>query len=585
LKLFPLEGKFWRHAGIPLVILVLLVLSSSTYYASPAAATSPPPPPNLGTAAGFGVLAGSAVTNTGSSVVGGNLGVSPGIAVTGFPPGTVAGTIHKNDAVAVQAKSDLASAYNAIAGDSCSTNLTGQNLGGLTLTPGVYCFSSAALLTGKLTLKAQGDNNALFVFKIGSALTTASGSSVVMAAGGTACGVFWQVGSSAVLGTDTAFNGTILALASISLGAGASVTGGALARNGAVTLDANHVGACPTAESQIPPFLENFMLAHRGYQGCLMGNVLNQSVAEVPCQTGNPPLDGPAHLSSQFNAASSTTRPKAAATNGAIPMPMSSVYSGVTTDCSVHCWAGAYTSLNDNYTYGYSLIPVPLPPTSSPGQYPGTDFGFTALTNNYPAFNQEQNTENDFIDQSGWFYGDGNSAICPSFGPCMFVELYGGFSLGSVRCDNPSTGFCGHMQPVNVGDLVVAKDYFDSGDDEWTAYAEDGTSSSSYYGDYLFTAVLESLVGDGETMPYIWETMEASVAFGTSNVALPAHFNFVEAFNSNAVQLDIWGTSAWLPNTVPIDTTNIQTSGTAVETCANSALACYDETNVTISTP
>ena len=114
MKLFPSEGKFWRHAGIPLVILVLLVLSSSTYYASPAAATSPPPPPNLGTAAGFGVLAGSAVTNTGSSVVGGNLGVSPGIAVTGFPPGTVAGTIHKNDAVAVQAKSDLVTTQKSL---------------------------------------------------------------------------------------------------------------------------------------------------------------------------------------------------------------------------------------------------------------------------------------------------------------------------------------------------------------------------------------------------------------------------------------------------------------------------------------
>ena len=154
------------------------------------------------------------------------------------------GTIHKNDAFAVQAKTDLASAYNAIAGDSCSSNLSGQNLGGLTLTPGVYCFSSAASLTGTLTLNAQGTNNAVFIFQIGSALTTASSSSVVMTAGGNACNVFWKVGSSATLGADTAFSGNILALASITLGAGASVTGGALARNAAVTLDANHVGAC-----------------------------------------------------------------------------------------------------------------------------------------------------------------------------------------------------------------------------------------------------------------------------------------------------------------------------------------------------
>src|SRR6185369_11190978 len=111
----------------------------------------------------------------------GNLGVSPGTAVTGFPPGTVTGgTIHLNDAAAAQAQADVTTAYNAIAGTACNTDLTGQNLGGLTLTPGVYCFNSTAALTGTLTLDAQNNPNALFLFKIGSTLTTASNSAVTM---------------------------------------------------------------------------------------------------------------------------------------------------------------------------------------------------------------------------------------------------------------------------------------------------------------------------------------------------------------------------------------------------------------------
>ena len=273
-----------RHT---LIILVLLVLSSFTPYASPAAATSPPSTPNLGTASGFGVLARSAVTNAGNSVVGGDLGVSPGTAVTGFPPGRVAGVVHKNDAVAAQAEIDLASAYNAISGDSCTSNLTGQNLGGLTLTPGVYCFSSAASLTGTLTLNFQGNNNAAFIFKIVSALTTASSSSVVMTAGGgdSFCNVFWQVGSSAVLGTNTGFNGNILALASITLGTGASIAGSALARNGAVTLDTNHVGACP-AQPIWTQQMQHTPTPSQG--GCFDGTFPNTAWNEVPCHpSGN----------------------------------------------------------------------------------------------------------------------------------------------------------------------------------------------------------------------------------------------------------------------------------------------------------
>lgn len=201
---------------------------------------------SLGTAQSFGVLGGSTVTNTGASTVNGNVGVSPGTAVTGFPPGVVVGgAIHNNDAVAVQAQNDLTTAYNDVAGTPCTVDLTGQNLGGLTLTPGVYCFTSSAQLTGALTLDALGNPNALFLFKIGSTLTTASGSSVTVINGGTSCNrVFWQVGSSATLGTGTSFAGDILALTSITLTTGANTSGRVLARNGAVTLDTNNVNTC-----------------------------------------------------------------------------------------------------------------------------------------------------------------------------------------------------------------------------------------------------------------------------------------------------------------------------------------------------
>ena len=193
----------------------------------------------------FAVLGGSAVTNTGPTIVNGNLGVSPGSAVTGFPPGiVVGGSIHAADAVAAQAQTDLTTLYNSLASTPCNTDLTGQDLGGLTLTPGVYCFASSAQLTGTLTLDAQGNPNAVFIFQMGSTLTTASASSVLLINSASSCEVFWQVGSSATLGTGTALAGSIVALASITLNTGASVTGRVLARNGAVTLDNNQVTVC-----------------------------------------------------------------------------------------------------------------------------------------------------------------------------------------------------------------------------------------------------------------------------------------------------------------------------------------------------
>jgi len=227
---------------------VLLLHSSATANASPL---------SLGTAADFAVLAGSTVTSTGATaIIGGDVGTSPGTAITGFPPGTIAApyTTIAGGALAAQGQADLVTAYNAAAALPPTQDLTGQDLGGLTLTPGVYFFSSSAQLTGTLTLNDQGNPNAQFVFQIGSTLTTAASSSVITINGGPISGadVFWQVGSSATLEPGTAFEGNILALTSITADLGATdLDGRLLAQNGAVTLDDNSI-TVPPASGAVP---------------------------------------------------------------------------------------------------------------------------------------------------------------------------------------------------------------------------------------------------------------------------------------------------------------------------------------------
>ena len=209
--------------------------------------------PTLGAAESFVVLGATTVTNTGPSVVTGDLGVSPGSAVVGFPPGVViGGAIHAADALALQAQNAVTTAYNDLAGQPCTTDLTGQDLGGMVLTPGVYCFSTSAPLTGTVTLDAQGNANAVFIFQTGSTLITASSAVVSLINGAQPCNVFWQVGSSATLGTSTTFVGNILALVSITLTTGATVDGRALARTGAVTLDTNTIDATACAAVPVP---------------------------------------------------------------------------------------------------------------------------------------------------------------------------------------------------------------------------------------------------------------------------------------------------------------------------------------------
>ena len=203
----------------------------------------------LGRADSFAVLAGSTVTNTGPSVISGDVGVSPGNAVTGFPLGMVLapGKIHAADSRASQAQTDLAIAYDNAARRTATAAISGD-LAGRTLTPGVYRSASSISLNGGLTLDARGDPNAVFVLQAGSTLLVGSSASIRLIGGARACQVFWQVGSSATIGVRSAFAGNILARSSISLKTNATVDGRALAGNGAVTLDTNVIAkpACAT---------------------------------------------------------------------------------------------------------------------------------------------------------------------------------------------------------------------------------------------------------------------------------------------------------------------------------------------------
>jgi len=189
------------------------------------------------------VLAGTTVTNTGSTKVSGDVGVSPGTAVTCFPPGLASGAIHSADCAAAQAQAALTTGYIDSAGRSGGTTVAGD-LSGQTLVAGIYKSTSSLGLTGDLTLDAQGNPDAVFIFQISSTLITGSGSHVILTNGAKACNVFWQVGSSATLGTNSVFKGSILALTSIAVTTGAQMEGRALAQNGAVTLDTNTITGC-----------------------------------------------------------------------------------------------------------------------------------------------------------------------------------------------------------------------------------------------------------------------------------------------------------------------------------------------------
>lgn len=198
---------------------------------------------NLGTAGNIAILAGQAVTNTGATVITGDLGLSPGTSVGGFPPGILNGTLHINTETSIQAKLDITAAYNDLAGRISTDIVTlSGNMGGLTLTPGLYkSTSSLAISSGDLTFDAKGDVNAVFIIQIASSLTTTSGRQVFLTGGASASNIYWQVGSSVTFGTTSVFKGTIIAMESITFNTGASLEGRALARTGTIAMQANTI--------------------------------------------------------------------------------------------------------------------------------------------------------------------------------------------------------------------------------------------------------------------------------------------------------------------------------------------------------
>ena len=251
--------------SVSLVALVILL-----WPATALAATDP----GLGTAGNFAVLAGTPnIANTGPTWVSGQMGISPGCAITNFPPG-VSGVQHKCDAVALKAKTDLTAAYTRTANAPCpgTNNLTGVNLGGKKLVPGVYCQTTAPTLTGTLTLNGAG----VYIFQIGSTLITATGARVVLIGGAQPCDIFWQVASSATLHVNTAFVGNIMAVTSITMQTGATLEGRALARNGQVTLDTNRIiqpGGCGFAAPAVgSPPIGNILPASLGFSLSIASN-------------------------------------------------------------------------------------------------------------------------------------------------------------------------------------------------------------------------------------------------------------------------------------------------------------------------
>ena len=215
---------------------------------SPASAV---PVPLLGTAQSFAVLGASTVTNTGPTLIYGDVGVYPGTALTGMGTAVITGgTQYPGIPPADQAQADALTAFNILAAAPVSQVLTGQDLGGMTLSPGVYQFASSAQLTGTLILDFASNPGSSFVFQIGSTLTTASNSLVNVLSGNENSGVYWEVGSSATLGTDTTFAGNIIALASVTLNTGTSIMcGRAIALTGAVTMDTNTISNDCISES------------------------------------------------------------------------------------------------------------------------------------------------------------------------------------------------------------------------------------------------------------------------------------------------------------------------------------------------
>jgi hypothetical protein len=198
---------------------------------------------DFGSAMNLAVLAGSGITNTGATIITGDMALSPGTSVGGFPPGILNGTLHINDSLANNAKLILTAAYNDAAGRTATDLVSiAGNIGGLTLSPGLYkSTSSLAISSGDLTFDAKGNADAVFIIQVASAFTTTSGRKIILSGGAQASHIFWQIGSSATFGTSSVLKGTFMVMESVSFGTGATLDGRALARSGAVTMEGNTI--------------------------------------------------------------------------------------------------------------------------------------------------------------------------------------------------------------------------------------------------------------------------------------------------------------------------------------------------------
>ena len=248
------SGAVRGYSRRMVMIAVIAILSLLPVTAAISASAVP-----LGAASTFAVLGASTVTNTGSTIVTGDVGLSPGTSVTGFPPGAVTGVLHVNDGIAAAAQANNVTAYGLLAAQACDISFAGPtDMAGMTLLPGTYCFNSSGANTGLLTLNGAGNSNAVWIFRTASTLITGTGSSVVAINGGQACNVFWQVGSSATFGTATQMIGSVLALTSITANTGSSISGRTLAQTGAVTLDTNSVTVCSLLPQVVPAVSKMF---------------------------------------------------------------------------------------------------------------------------------------------------------------------------------------------------------------------------------------------------------------------------------------------------------------------------------------
>jgi hypothetical protein len=282
-----MRAPFSRASGNPhgfssLALGIAVLVAMAAPIAAQTGASAAQLPVNLGTAGNYEVLAGTSVTNTGLSKITGNLGVSPGTGLIGFPPGTITGTQDVGDAAAVQAQSDLDAAFSDAAGRAPAVTVAGD-LGGQTLTPGVYNAATTLGITGTLTLDAQGDAGGVFIIQTGTTLTTAAGSNVVLTGGAQPANVFWQIGTTATLGANSTMVGSIMALTSITAITGAAVYGRMLVLNGAIVLDGNAIIAGPLGLT--PPAL-NWTDTLNGHNQSVVDTNTSDQVYTVDDATG-----------------------------------------------------------------------------------------------------------------------------------------------------------------------------------------------------------------------------------------------------------------------------------------------------------